>query len=164
MKAFTLLLGAGTTLIFGPVSAAPLPAMEFTGHGTQVYSCQQAGTAYSWFLLGPDAHMFDANGKIVARHFYGPRWQANDGSEIKGKVTIANAAPSGQHNAPWLVLQVVSEQGQGIFAHVTTVTRTDTQGGGIPARTCSAARKGTTVKVPYSARYTFFSQLDAGPK
>src|SRR3984957_3705482 len=117
MKALTLLLG--TTLISGPVFAAPLPVMEFIGHGTQVYSCQQAGTAYSWSLLGPDAHMFDANGKIVARHFYGPSWQANDGSEIKGKVLVANAAPSGKHNAPWLELGVASEQGAGIFAHVT---------------------------------------------
>ena len=159
MKALTLLLGAGTTLISGPVFAAPLPVMEFTGHGTQVYSCQQAGTAYSWSLLGPDAHMFDANGKIVARHFYGPSWQANDSSEIKGKVTLANAAP---FNAPWLVLQVVSEQGQGIFAHVTTIVRTDTHGGGAPTIACSVVEKGQTVKIPYNARYTFFSQPEPG--
>jgi hypothetical protein len=42
--------------------------------------------------------MFDKYGKIVARHLYSPSWQANDGSEIKGKVLVANAAPSGKRN------------------------------------------------------------------
>jgi Protein of unknown function (DUF3455) len=161
MKSLALLFGLGTSLVAGAAAAAPLPAMAFTGRGTQVYSCQQTGTAYSWNLLGPDAHMFDTRGKIVARHFYGPSWQANDGSEITGKVLIANAAPSGRHNAPWLILNVASEHGAGIFAHVTMVTRTDTHGGGLPVSACGAGQQGQTVKVPYTAHYTFFSQLGA---
>jgi Protein of unknown function (DUF3455) len=163
MKSLALLLGLGATFIAGAAVAAPPAAMKFTGRGTQFYSCQQTGTTYAWNLLGPDAHMFNKHGKIVARHFYGPSWQANDGSEIKGKVLVVNAAPSGKQNAPWLVLNVTSEQGAGIFAHVTMVTRTNTQGGGVPASACGAAQQGETVKVPYRARYTLFSQPDAAP-
>jgi hypothetical protein len=158
MKRHASLLGLGLVFVAGAASAAPLPVQEYTGRGTQVYRCEANGAATSWQLLGPDAHMYDAGGKIVARHFYGPSWQANDGSEIKGKVLVANTSPKGPSNAPWLVLRVVSEQGHGIFAQVRTVTRTDTRGGGTPTQTCTAANEGMNVKVPYSARYFFFSQ------
>jgi hypothetical protein len=151
-------LALGFALIAGTAGATPLPAQEYTGRGTQVYRCESNAGAPSWQLLGPDAHMYDAAGKAVARHFYGPTWQANDGSEIKGTVLAANASPAGPRNAPWLVLSAVSEGGNGIFAQIMTVTRTDTRGGGTPAQACTQANQGTTEKVPYSARYTFFSE------
>jgi hypothetical protein len=159
MQRYTSFLGLGP--VFAAVAAAvaaPVPAQEYTGRGAQVYRCEANGAAPSWQLLGPDAHLYAAGGKIVARHFYGPSWQANDGSEIKGEVLVANASPEGPSNAPWLVLRVVSEQGQGIFAQVRTVTRTDTHGGNTPTQACTVANEGTTVKVPYLARYIFFSQ------
>jgi hypothetical protein len=101
--------------------------------------------------------MYDAAGKVAARHFYGPTWQANDGSEIKGSVLVANPSPAGPRNAPWLVLHVIPDQRQGLFAQATTVTRTDTDGGGPPVQPCTTADQGMTVKVPYSARYIVFS-------
>jgi Protein of unknown function (DUF3455) len=158
MQRYTSLFALGFVFIAGAAAAAPPPAQEYTGRGTQVYRCEANGAAPSWQLLGPDAHMYDASGKIVARHFYGPSWQANDGSEIQGKVVVGNTSPEGPSNAPWLVLRVVSEHGQGIFAQVRAVTRTDTHGGGTPAQACTAANQGMTVKVPYSARYVFFSR------
>jgi hypothetical protein len=158
MHRYTPRLALGLVFIASATSAAPLPVQEYAGRGTQVYRCGTTDGAPSWQLLGPDAHMYDAAGKVVARHFYGPAWQANDGSQVKGKVLVANASPAGPRNAPWLVLRVVSEQGQGIFAQVRTVTRTDTHGGGTPVQACTAASQGTIVKVPYSARYIFFSQ------
>jgi hypothetical protein len=160
MRLSAFLLGIGTPLISVTAFATPPSALEFTGSGTQVYSCEATGSTYSWSLLGPDAHMYDASGKVTAHHFYGPSWQANDGSLVKGKVLVANAAPAGPQDAPWLVLHVVSEQGAGIFAHVTTIVRTDTRGGGAPTIACGVVEKGQTVKVPYSARYTFFSQRE----
>jgi Protein of unknown function (DUF3455) len=165
MRLSGFLLGIGTILISVTAFATPPSALEFIGRGTQVYSCEATGSTYSWSLLGPDALMYDASGKVTAHHFYGPSWQANDGSLIKGKVLVANAAPTGPQDAPWLVLHIVSEQGTGIFARVTTIVRTDTRGGGAPTIACSVVEKGQTVKIPYSARYTFFSQraLDATP-
>jgi hypothetical protein len=95
MKGYAAYLGLGFALIAGAASAAPLPAEEFTGRGTQIYRCGTAGRAPAWQLLGPDAQMYDAAGKVAARHFYGPTWQANDGSEIKGSVLVANPSPAG---------------------------------------------------------------------
>jgi hypothetical protein len=158
MHRYTLRLALGLVFIASAASAAPLPVQEYTGRGIQVYRCGMTDGAPSWQLLGPNAHMYDAAGKVVARHFYGPTWQANDGSEIKGKVLVADASPAGPRNAPWLVLRVVFEQGQGIFAQVSTVARTNTHGGGTPVQACTAASQGMSVKVPYSARYIFFSQ------
>jgi hypothetical protein len=157
MKRSAVLLAAGIAGFSAGALAAPPVALEFTGRGAQVFSCAAKDGVYAWALLGPDAQMYDAAGNIAAKHFYGPSWQANDGSTIKGKVLVANAAPSGAKDAPWLVLQVISAEGPGIFAGVTTITRTATEGGAPPEAPCNAAASGQTVKVPYSARYTFFS-------
>ena len=158
MQRYTSLFGLVLVFTAGVAAAAPLPVQEYTGRGTQDYSCKTNGLTAIWRLLGPDARLYDADGKIVGRHFYGPSWEANDGSEIKGEVLEANASPGGPGNAPWLVLRVVSEQGQGVFAQVQMITRTDTQGGGAPKPACTNANEGVIVKVPYSARYIFFSQ------
>ena len=107
MQRYTSFLALGLVFIAGAAAAAPPLAQEYTGRGTQVYRCETKDAAPAWQLLGPDAHMYDSSGKIVARHFYGPSWQANDGSEIKGKVLVANASPNGPANAPWLVLRVI---------------------------------------------------------
>ena len=139
-------------------AAAPMPVQGYEGRGVQIFRCKARDAAPSWQLLGPDAQLFDAHGKIVARHFFGPSWQADDGSEITGKVVVANASPDGPGNAPWLVLRIVSEQGPGLLAHAQIVTRTDTHGGGTPIQACNTADDGTTMKVPYAARYVFFSQ------
>ncbi len=152
-------LAFAAVLAGGTAAAAPPSAQEYFGRGTQVYRCEATDGTSAWHLLGPDAHMYNAAGKAVARHFYGPTWEANDGSEIKGTVITANASPAGPRNAPWLVLHATSEAGSGIFAEVTIVTRTDTHGGGTPVQACTTANQGSTVKVPYSARYTFFSEV-----
>ena len=150
-------------LVASAAAASPPAAQEYIGRGTQVYRCETDAGKSSWKLLGPDAHMYNEAGKAIARHFYGPRWQAIDGSEIKGTVITANASPAGQRNAPWLVLHTVSAGKAGIFAEVTIVTRTDTQGGGAPAQACAQSNQGMMAKVPYSARYTFFSEVSPTP-
>jgi hypothetical protein len=151
----------GLVVFAAAASAAPLPAQQYVGKGTQNYHCETIQGAPAWQLLGPDAQIYDAAGKVVGRHFYGPRWQANDGSQIKGSALVANASPDGAKNAPWLVLRAVSEQGAGILTNVTTVTRTETKGGGWPDQACTASNQGATAKVQYSARYTFFSEAKA---
>ncbi|MBU6449453.1 MAG: DUF3455 domain-containing protein [Rhodospirillales bacterium] len=156
-------LAFAAALAGGAAAAAPPSAQEYTGRGTQVYSCALNGGAPAWKLLGPDAHMYSKAGTAIARHYFGPRWQAEDGSEIKGTVITANTSPAGPRNAPWLVLHTISEGKSGIFAEVTTVTRTDTHGGGVPGQACTQSNQGMIVKVPYSARYTFFSEIKPAP-
>ena len=156
-----------TALSFGLLSipvvtvAAPMPVQGYEGRGVQVFRCEVNGGASSWQLIGPEASLYDADGRIIGRHFLGPSWQANDGSEITGAVIVANASPSGPRNAPWLVLRIISAQGPGRFAQAKMVTRTDTRGGGVPSQPCTTADQGMTRKVPYSARYILFSQEEA---
>ncbi len=158
MQKRIIALAVGFLSIPGITVAAPMPVQDYVGRGVQVFRCDANGAAPSWQLLGPDAHLYDADGRIMARHFFGPSWQANDGSKITGEVLVANASPAGADNAPWLLLRVVSSQGAGLFAQAKMVTRTDTRGGGAPSQACTAANKGATMRVPYSARYVLFSQ------
>lgn len=152
------LLGLGAILISTTAFAGPPAAMQFAGRGTQIYSCQAAAGRYAWYLKGPDAHLYDADGKSVARHYFGPHWQANDGSTIKGIVLDVNASPQAHHgNVSWLILRAIVQKGDGIFGHVNFVTRTDTKGGGVPHKPCDASQAGQQDAVPYTATYTFFS-------
>ena len=165
MNTIALWLGAGIALASTAALAAPPPAeptaLAFTGRGTQIYTCQETGTVYAWVLKGPDARLFNAAGQVVGRHFFGPKWEANDGSRIKGQVLVASPSPGpGQRNVPWLVLRTDVEQGNGIFGQVGMVTRTDTRGGAAPTSACGPQQKGQTVNEPYSAAYTFFSAPD----
>jgi hypothetical protein len=140
----------------GPAANAEPTALEFTGRGVQVYRCQNTGPAYAWVLKGPTAQLFDAAGQIVGRHFFGPHWEANDGSRIAGRLLVASPSPDGQKNAPWLVLRVQIEQGDGIFGHVRIITRTDTRGGIAPTTQCDPQQNGQVMNEAYSATYTFF--------
>ncbi len=163
MKTLTFLLSTGialasTAALGAPPSTGQPTALVFTGRGTQIYNCRDAGSGYAWVLKGPDARLFNAAGQVVGRHFFGPQWAANDGSRIKGHLLVASPSPEvGKDNAPWLVLRADVEKGNGIFGHVRMVTRTDTHGGGIPAAACGPQQKGQTMSEAYSATYTFFS-------
>jgi Protein of unknown function (DUF3455) len=147
---------------FGAIAASAQAAqslhtgLELNGRGSQIYSCQETANGYAWILKGPDAKLYDASGQVVGRHFFGPEWEANDGSSIKGKVLVSSASPDGSANASWLILQVQVAQKNGLFGDISMVTRTDTQGGGMPSAPCGPQQKGKTFNVPYSARYTFF--------
>lgn len=132
-------------------------ARVFTGRGAQVYRCQDTGSVYAWVLKGPDAQLFNAAGQVVGRHFFGPRWQANDGSRVAGQLLIASISPDGRGNVPWLVLRAHIEQADGIFGRVRIITRTDTHGGVAPTATCGPQQNGQAMNEAYSATYTFFS-------
>jgi hypothetical protein len=165
MKTLALLIGAGLALASTPALAAAAAeqpaALVFTGRGTQIYSCQDTGSGYGWVLKGPNARLYNASGQVVGRHFLGPRWEANDGSRIKGQVLVASPSPEArQRNAPWLVLRADVEEGTGIFGQVRIVTRTNTRGGAAPASVCGPKQNDQTVNEPYSATYTFFSAPD----
>ncbi len=157
--------GLGVLLTSGMAFAAPAtgnaPALQFTGKGVQIYACQETSAGYGWTLKGPRAKLYDASGQVVGKHFFGPEWQANDGSEIKGKLLAASKAPGGPVDAPWLVLRAQVLQGHGLFAQVKFVTRTNTAGGGAPTATCGSGQTGQTAAVPYTATYTFFSSPSA---
>jgi len=89
---------AGTALLAAPQADAKpattdVPAelqvpegnsLFLVGHavGVQIYGCTATTSGTAWTLLAPRADLYGDNGRLVATHFAGPTWQANDGSRV----------------------------------------------------------------------------------
>jgi len=134
---------------------AAVPVVVLTGKGVQIYSCGETMGTYAWSLRGPKAVLFDTAGKPFGHHFAGPTWQAGDGSSVVGEAVATARAPRSDA-VPWLVLRAKSNNGDGVFAHVTYIVRSLTSGGVAPDRGCDASHVGTETEVAYSASYSFF--------
>jgi Protein of unknown function (DUF3455) len=126
--------------------------------GAQIYVCTAAAAdKFQWTLKAPDARLRDAHGAVVGRHFAGPTWRYKDGSEITGKA-VAHVASPDPGAAAWLLVNVVSHAGRGLFERVTTVQRLHTHGGAAPpAAACAAAQAGREARIPYTADYYFYA-------
>lgn len=142
---------------------APLPPGTFTlpnetlvlrarGEGVQIYSCVQDGD-WKWKLKAPDATLFDQAHHAIGKHFAGPKWRLDDGSEVQGKLLSSKPQPG---TIPWLILSATSTGGNGKLSQVATVERSETQGGVAPASGCDAGHANAEVRVPYTAAYSFF--------
>lgn len=153
---------ASAAAIIVPDNLQPAASMTLVldahAAGVQIYSCDAAktdGAAPGWTLKAPDAILFDASGAKVATHYAGPTWEATDGSKVVGKAR-ASATPS-PDAIPWLLLDVKSTEGKGVFSQVTAVQRLDTEGGIAPSYGCTAAGIGQEIRVPYQAVYRFYT-------
>ena len=131
------------------------------GHavGVQVYTCKTSATGFAWTLLAPRANLYSDDGKLVATHFGGPTWQANDGSTVRAErrgdpVTVDPTA------IPWLLLSKVSTSvgtDGDRLTRTAFIQRTATTGGLPPAPgTCNADTVNTAAEVPYTADYHFW--------
>ena len=131
---------------------------ELIGQGVQIYDCQPRPddvSALQWTFRFPEAMLLNTRGEVVGRHFAGPTWEGNDGSQVVGEAR-ANA-PSPDPNAiPWLLIQARSNQGAGLFSSVTYIQRLHTSGGRAPAEGCDPAHAGQELRVPYTATYVFY--------
>jgi hypothetical protein len=143
--------GDPKTVRFDDSSTAKL-VLQARGEGVQIYSCVK-GDDWAWKLKAPDATLFDENHKAIGKHFAGPTWRLDDGSEVLGKM-LESKPQAG--TIPWLILMARSTGGEGRLSRVDAVRRTDTQGGVAPATGCDAEHAGAEVRVPYSATYSFF--------
>ncbi|HET9364336.1 MAG TPA: DUF3455 domain-containing protein, partial [Candidatus Angelobacter sp.] len=105
--------------------------------GFQIYVCR-AGAAgeLTWVLKAPEAFLYDDQGDVLGRHFGGPTWKHNDGSEITAKLAAKVDAPDAGA-IPWLLLTVTDHSGNGAFSRVTTIQRIHTVGGLAPTSGCS---------------------------
>ena len=129
--------------------------VELQGDGVQVYACTATDRGFAWVFRGPEAALFDAEGRHVGSHGGGPSWTLADGSSIVGE-KIAEAPASEPHAIPWLLLRVKSHAGAGKLAEATLVRRFNTVGGEAPKTGCDAAHAGETARMRYSATYQFF--------
>jgi Protein of unknown function (DUF3455) len=133
--------------------AAPGETAVLTVHaeGAQVYECKAgADGKLAWAFREPIATLM-LDGKTVGRHYAGPNWEYSDGSAVVGKAA-ASAPGATSNDIPWLKIDVISRRGSGILSGVTTVQRTNTQGGMFQGP-CDKA--GATHSAPYSADYLF---------
>ena len=153
MRPAYLLAAALAASNIAPAHAAE-PAFTLTGDGVQIYTCAPSPNGFGWSLKAPEARLLDAQGNDVGHHFAGPTWQAKDGSLVTGEVE--HMASGGPGAIPWLVLRAKTHAGDGVFATVMAIVRSDTKGGAAPAGGCSAGQAGVEVRVPYSASYSFF--------
>lgn len=128
--------------------------------GSQIYVCQ-SGTdgKLAWALKAPEAELHDQQGAVIGRHFAGPTWKDNDGSEVKGKAAARVDSPDSD-SIPWLLVNVTDHSGDGVLSRVTSIQRIHTQGGQPPPATdCNPAKQNTEVKSSYTADYYFYAPV-----
>lgn len=131
----------------------PNSKLLFIAHarGVQIYVCSPEG----WVLKAPEALLYDQQGNVIGRHFAGPTWQHNDGSQITAKLAAKTDAPD-PSAIPWLLLNVTGHSGDGIFSRITSIQRINTVGGLPPASPCAESNCAAEYKSPYSADYCFY--------
>ena len=92
----------------------------------------------------------------VRKHYAGPHWESNDGSQILG--TVKERADAAVADAiPWLPRAATSVGSEGSFSKVTSIQRVNTVGGVAPEAGCSQAAAGTPARIAYTADYYFFT-------
>jgi Protein of unknown function (DUF3455) len=125
--------------------------------GSQVYTCQGGAEGkFAWTLKGPDAHLMDRSGKVIGRHFDGPTWKLQDGSEVTGKA-VAHADSPDADSVAWLLVNVVSHSGSGALTEVNMIQRVHTHGGKPPAQGCDQAHSNAETRSSYTADYYFYA-------
>jgi hypothetical protein len=139
-----------------PANARLAHAVE--GRGVQIYRCAQQDSAYTWVFQSPEATLYDPRThQKTGTHAAGPTWTWNDGSSITGKVLQKSPSPD-PANIPWLLLSTTpANTTHGALTPIALVRRSETHGGNAPATGCDAQHTETTLRVPYTATYTFYT-------
>ena len=162
------LLGLATLVTAQPVSrptvpdaikAPPAEQVVLLAHasGVQIYVCRESADGKpSWVLEAPEAQLRDEKGAIIGRHYAGPTWKHNDGSEVSGKA-VAHIDSPDANAIPWLLVTAAGHSGHGALSRVTSIQRIHTQGGQPPsASQCSSATLGQRTQSSYTADYYFY--------
>lgn len=132
--------------------------MQSEARGVQIYECQAKADSpgvFEWAFRAPEAELLNNRGERIGRHFAGPTWEGNDGSQVVGIVRATANSPS-PDAIPWLLLQARSNQGTGAFSTVSYIQRLNTSGGRAPADGCEDAHTGQAVRMDYTATYVFY--------
>jgi len=133
------------------------PVLTVHAKGDQIYQCSANKGEYAWETQAPDAKLFDAQGKIVGNHTAGPLWEYKEGSRVVGRVVKKIDMAPGSAIA-WLLVEVVSHKGDGLFSNVSYINRINTHGGLPPSSGCDANHLGGEKRVAYTADYIFYAK------
>jgi len=128
--------------------------------GSQIYVCQAgADGKLAWTFKAPEAELRNDQGAVIGRHYAGPTWKLNDGSEVAGNPAARVDSPDAG-SIPWLLVTVSGHSGEGTLSRVTSIQRIHTKGGVAPAAdTCNAAKQGSEEKTSYTADYYFYAPV-----
>ncbi|MDO9169923.1 MAG: DUF3455 domain-containing protein [Methylobacter sp.] len=133
------------------------PMLTVHAKGDQIYQCSLNQGEYAWTMLAPDAKLFDEEGKLVGNHSAGPLWEYKEGSRVVGRVVNKIDKAAGKAIS-WLLVEVVSHQGDGLFSDVSFINRVNTHGGLPPSSGCTANHLGSEKRVAYTADYIFYGK------
>jgi Protein of unknown function (DUF3455) len=146
--------GADQAAVAPPAGSAPV--LELFADGVQIYTCDAKDGGFVWSFKGPEANLFDQQGRQVGTHFAGPTWRIDDGSEVVGEVVAKADAPEAGA-IQWLLLRAKSHQGSGALSAVAFIRRSETKGGLAPNTGCDTSHRSQQARMRYSATYQFFS-------
>jgi hypothetical protein len=129
--------------------------LEVAAAGVQIYTCgKNAAGAWAWNFKAPEATLTDMAHKPFGKHYAGPSWEGLDGGKVVGTVKASMPAPVAGA-IPWLLLDIKSREGSGVFTQATAIVRMNTSGGVAQAQGCDEAHSGTESRVPYTGTYLF---------
>jgi hypothetical protein len=132
--------------------------LQAKGDGVQIYVCTAGNDGPRWVLKAPDAKLLDAAGKTIGSHFAGPTWRLEDGSQVQGELIASQPAPQA-NSVAWLLLRAKAGTATGTLAEVAFIRRTETHGGVATESSCANSHSvGNTVRIPYTAAYTFYAE------
>ena len=136
-----------------------------------------AHSGFAWGFFGPQATLFDAEGKQKLTHFLSsdplgtarPTWlHSKDSSAIWGAVlasasSVTDPGTVAAGAIPWLLVEVVDGEpgpdGGDKLVDTTYIHRLSTSGGVAPAAGCAAALDvGKRALVPYATDYYFYRE------
>jgi len=180
MLAFTVAVPRAEAHVVPPPVPANLEVSDrpfLIGHayGTQNYVCLLGNSGFAWTFFGPQATLFNDEGRQVITHFLSANpdengtlratWQQSHDTSAVWALAVATSTDAAYVQAdaiPWLKLQVVGSEdgptGGAALSRTTFVQRVNTRGGIAPAAGgCSqAADIGKKALVPYTADYVFY--------
>ncbi|MGZ5059572.1 MAG: DUF3455 domain-containing protein [Methylobacter sp.] len=133
------------------------PVLTVHAKGDQIYQCSLNKGEHAWETQAPDAKLFDDQGRIVGNHTAGPLWEYKEGSQVVGRVVEKiDIAPGSAIS--WLLVEVVSHKGDGLFSNVNFINRINTHGGLPPSSGCDSNHLGSEKRVAYTADYIFYGK------
>jgi len=138
----------------------PLPentsiALAVAAEGVQIYESKPNSTGtYQWALKAPEAELKSLKGELLGKHYGGPSWSLNDGSQLVGNSPPLKAVSAPDPgNIPWLLVAAKSRSETGFLSKIDFVVRVGTSGGVAPAEAPKSSTD--TARVNYRAIYLF---------
>ncbi len=157
---FLLCLGISFAAVAADFEGVPLPensnlVLAAVAEGVQIYESKPGSNgAYEWALKAPEAELKSLAGDVLGRHYGGPAWSLNDGSQAVGSLPPLKAIKAPEEgNIPWLLVAVKSKSDAGLLSQIDFVIRTATSGGAPPQG--APKSQGEVARVKYRAIYLF---------